>query len=289
MDGRNQAERRRARRIREKRRRIRRRRRIRLVINLVFIGIFLISVFSYTSSVWKKRKAQQEFEKLALLTEQSDNTDIQAEDDSAVNYNDNTDDESQHILSKYQDLYKQNTDMKGWIKIEDTVVNYPVMFTPQDVEYYLKRSFAKEDSPSGTPFIGYDCTLEPRSSNIIIYGHNMSDGSMFNTLLSYSDMEFWQEHPVIEFDTLYETGYYEIMSVFYVNVTEGNGHFPFYEFITAKSDEEYQNYVETCKELSLYDTGVIPETGTDLVTLVTCSETRSNSNGRIVVVGCKIK
>ena len=280
------AKRRRNRRLREKRRRMRRKRRIRMTVNLILAGIFLFSVFSYASVSWNKRKARKEFEKLADLTEQNDTADI-SESVPVISENIMIDDDS-NMLTKYQMLYEQNHDMAGWIKIDDTMINYPVMFTPQDTEYYLNRSFDKKDSPSGTPFVGYNCTMDPRSDNIIIYGHNMSDGSMFSTLLSYSDMEFWQKHPIIEFDSLYETGKYKVMAVFYIDVTKGNGHFPFYEFITAESNEEYTEYVDNCKSLALYDTGVVAETGTDLITLVTCSETSSNSNGRIVVVGCKI-
>lgn len=189
------------------------------------------------------------------------------------------------ILPQYKELHEQNPDMAGWIEIEGTKLSYPVMYTPNDVEYYLRRDFEKNDSIAGTPFIGYDCTLEPCSDNLLLYGHNMKNGTMFTTILSYKGKDFWQESPTIQFDTLYETGEYEVMAAFYVTASVGNGHFEFYNFTNAKDEEEFNKFVDTCKELSLYDTGVTAAYGDKLITLVTCSY--HSENGRFVVVARK--
>ena len=190
------------------------------------------------------------------------------------------------ILPQYKEPHEQNPDMAGWIEIEGTELSYPVMYTPDDVEYYLKRAFDKTDSAAGTPFIGYDCSLEPRSDNLLLYGHHMKDGTMFTTILSYKDKSFWEEHPVIRFDTLYEIGNYEVMAAFYVTANVGNGHFEFYNFTNAGSAEEFTTFVDTSKEQSLYDTGITAEYGDDLITLSTCSY--HSENGRFVVVARKI-
>lgn len=175
--------------------------------------------------------------------------------------------------------------MAGWIEIEETKLSYPVMYTPDDVEYYLRRAFDETDSIAGTPFIGYDCLLEPRSDNLLIYGHNMKNGTMFTTILSYKDKTFWEKHPIIKFDTLYEENQYEIMATFYVTANVGNGHFEFYNFTNAESEEEFNKFIDTCKELSLYDTGITAKYGDDLITLSTCSY--HSTNGRFVVVARK--
>ncbi len=249
---------------------------MRICINLFLICVFLFSGFKFVSTLIKNWNAQREFNILAEEVESADHT------ASPVTYPSQTEPQ---MLAKYSTLYEQNSDLAGWIKIPGTELNYPVMYTPDDTEYYLRRSFEKKDSISGTPFIGYDCTLEPRSDNIIIYGHNMSNGSMFNTLVSYENEEFWNEHKIIQFDTLYETGTYNVMAVFNIDVSLGNGHFEFYEFTNAENSEDYFSYVNKCRELTFYDTGVIPDDITDMVTLVTCAS--DNDNERFVIVAVK--
>lgn len=80
--------------------------------------------------------------------------------------------------------------MAGWITIEGTPVNYPVMFTPDQPDFYLKHGFDKEYSAYGVPFVGENCTLSPRSDNLIIYGHHMKNGTMFAALADYENKDF---------------------------------------------------------------------------------------------------
>lgn len=85
-------------------------------------------------------------------------------------------------------MKEQNPDFFGWISIEGTELNYPVMHTPKDEEYYLRRDFNGEDSQSGVPFLSASCY--EGCGNYLIYGHNMKNGSMFATLLAYADRDF---------------------------------------------------------------------------------------------------
>ena len=112
------------------------------------------------------------------------------------------------ILSEYSELHNENPDLYGWLQINDTVIDYPVMYSPYDPQLYLYKNFYKEDSKSGTPFI-----LTPSSTNTIIYGHNMKNASMFSSLLKYKDIEFWKTHRYIIFNTLTSKGIYEISIV----------------------------------------------------------------------------
>lgn len=113
---------------------------------------------------------------------------------------------------RFAALLERNSDFVGWLSIEGTAVNYPVMCTPDDPEYYLKRDFDGNRSNSGVPFFGEGCDTE--SDNIIIYGHNMKNGTMFSSLTNYADESYYEEHPTISFDTPDGDGTYEIIAVF---------------------------------------------------------------------------
>lgn len=188
-------------------------------------------------------------------------------------------------------LYKQNPDIAGWLSIKGTVVDYPVMYTPEDGEYYLYRNFEKEEDPSkeGCLFIDKNCTMEPRSTNLLIHGHNMKNGSMFHTLLEYKEEAYYREHKTIRFDTLYEEEEYEIVSVFLSKIYKKSETdvFKFYQFYDAENKKQFDDFVSNCKELELYETGVAPVYGDKLLTLSTCEY--STENGRIVVVARKVK
>ncbi|MDE6873400.1 MAG: class B sortase [Lachnospiraceae bacterium] len=191
------------------------------------------------------------------------------------------------ILYRYSVLYKRNGEMAGWIQLSGTVINYPVMLTPQDEEYYLKKGFDKKYDINGIPFMDARCSVKEPTTNFLIYGHNMKNGSMFSALLGYEQEAFYEEHPVIRFDTVYERGEYEIVGVFRTQIPyESDGEaYRYYSFIDTKDPEEYNAYIRYVKEQSFYETGVTAEFGTQLLTLSTCD--RSVEAGRFVVVARK--
>ena len=189
------------------------------------------------------------------------------------------------MISKYEEIYKDNPDLFGWIKIDDTRIDYPVMQTPEDPEKYLRTNFEEKYSHAGLPFVDEECTKD--SDNIIIYAHNMKDGSMFQTLFKYKKEKYWKEHPIIQFDTLYDEQEYEVLAVFYDRVYyKHEDVFKFYQFINAEDEADYKDAIKNYKEKQLYDTGVEAEYGDQLITLVTCSY--HEDNGRFVVVARKI-
>lgn len=191
------------------------------------------------------------------------------------------------FLSDYQDLYLQNNDMVGWIKIEDTKINYPVMQSKDNPNFYLKHGFDKAYTDYGCPYIQENCDVDIPSDNLIIYGHNMKDSSMFSELMKYTDKSFWESHKTISFDTLTEKCDYEIIAAFKTVVyTDSPESFKYYQFINADTGDEFNAYITKCKELALYDTGVTAEYGDKLITLSTCEYSRNN--GRMVVVAKKI-
>ena len=179
--------------------------------------------------------------------------------------------EDKTILPELTELYQQNNDLVGWICVEDTNINYPVMQTVDNPNYYLKRGFDREYSSYGCPYVQEDCDVLKPSDNLVIYGHHMNNGSMFADLEKFKDKDFWQEHKTITFSTLTDRNEYEILAVFKTVVyTDSPEAFKYYRFTDAKSAEEFATYVKKCKELSLYDTGVSAEYGDKLITLSTC-------------------
>lgn len=185
------------------------------------------------------------------------------------------------VLPQYEELFQQNPELFGWLTIEGTVIDYPVMYTPENPEKYLHSDFKGNYSYPGTPFVDANCS--PDSDNLLIYGHNILNGSMFQSLLKYEQKNYWQAHPVITFNTLYEEREYEVLAVFYdrVYLTRENC-FKFYQFIDAENEAAYNEAISQFREKSLYDTGVTASFGTQLITLVTCAY--HTENGRFVVV-----
>ena len=183
---------------------------------------------------------------------------------------------------KYGTLFEQNQDFIGWISIDGTNINYPVMQTPDNPDYYLKHSFEKIWSDYGVPYIDEACIMGI-SNNVVIYGHHMNDGSMFAELCNYTDMDFWREHPIIHFDTLSSFGEYEIVAVFKFNTNKET--FKYNEWATM-NEAEFSEYMEEVHARQLYDTGIDVEYGDQLLTLSTCEYTYKN--GRFVVVAKKV-
>lgn len=188
------------------------------------------------------------------------------------------------MLAKYAPLYEQNHDLFGWLRIDGTVIDYPVMHTPTDPEKYLHTNFKREYSFGGIPFIDANCSAD--SDNLLIYGHNMLDGSMFRTLLKYQQKDFWQRNPVISFNTLYEEQEYEVVAAFYDKVyKKSDTNFKFYQFYDTSDQSSFDEAMAYYREHALYDTGVTAQCGDLFLTLVTCAY--QTENGRFVVVARK--
>jgi sortase B len=188
-------------------------------------------------------------------------------------------------LPEYADLYLMNSDIVGWIRIEDTNVNYPVMQTPYSPDYYLKRDFNKESNNNGCIYVREQCDVFAPSDNLTIYGHNMRSGAMFANLFKFKDKSFWETHKTFTFDTLLEHHTYEIIAVFKTTASVGRG-FAYHHFVNAKDEADFDQFIATCKKLAFYDTGVSAVYGDKLITLSTCEY--SQTNGRLVVVAKRV-
>ena len=188
------------------------------------------------------------------------------------------------ILSEYASLFAENPDLVGWITIDGTQVNYPVLQTPEWVNYYLTRDFYGQYSKHGSLYVNESANVKTPSDNVTIYGHKMKDGSMFASLHEYKSKTFFAEHPYIKFSTIYEHHTYQIVSVFTTTANVETG-FAYHNFVDGNK-ESFDAFVAKCKELSLYNTGVDAAYGDKLITLSTCEH--SIVDGRFVVVAKRI-
>ena len=270
------------------------------------IGICLIIVFSVSAIVsgrlfWKEyrdAKASEEvFSSLAGLVQ--DTGQNGGEDGSTGDYTDATGigtpdndevlpdeemaaEDAAKAYEKYGALYEQNNDFVGWIQIDGTNINYPVMQTPDNPDYYLKHSFEKTWSDYGVPYLDEACVIG-QSNNLVIYGHHMSNGSMFCDLELYSDPAFCMDHPVIRFDTLTSFGEYEVIAVFRYNTNQETFR---YDREVNMDEGRFSWFIEQVHARELFSTGKDASFGDQLLTLSTCEYTYKN--GRLVVVARKV-
>lgn len=270
---------------------------------VVFATVFLISaafLIGYYVDAWQQKA---DFDELAALVEQArkdqiegstdptadtqpENTESEETGPVLVQVTDPDTGEGKEVLVDYAELYTRNSDMVGWMSIEGTNINYPVMQNKDILNYYLYRDFSEEYSNSGCLYAREACDVDTPSDNITIYGHNMKNtGTMYHQLHNYIQKSFWEEHQYIRFDTLSEYHTYQIIAVFKTSADVGEG-FDYHLFVNAANEAEFDEFVDTCKELSFYDTGLTASYGDKLITLSTCEYTLSN--GRLVVVAKRI-
>lgn len=237
-----------------------------IIVVILLIGVMLISSIFLYKEIKEKNKQEQIFEEISnTITIPESNT--KNEEENSINI---------------EKLYEQNNDTVGWVKIEDTNIDYPVMQTIDRPNYYLRKNFYKEYSISGTPYISEQCDLI-NSDNLIIYGHNIKGNKMFAGLEKYKKEEYYKEHKVIKFYTINEYAEYEIIAVFKTNADTG---FKYYKYCNLKDKEEFDTFINKCIELSLYNINVKANYGDKFITLSTCEY--SQNNGRLVVVAKKI-
>lgn len=200
-----------------------------------------------------------------------------------------TETQEKEILNEYAILYSENADLYGWLKIEDTVIDYPVMYTSSEKsQFYLHRDWNKEESKSGLLFADERTNVD-ETENTIIYGHCMKNRSMFGTLKDYKNIDFYEEHKYIEFDTIYEKAIYEIVSVskgiaYYDNEPEDE--YLYYKHTELDSLEDFDEYIQNAKDNAYFETGVTAEYGDKLITLSTCDYWTENA--RLYIVAKKI-
>lgn len=192
------------------------------------------------------------------------------------------------IQLKYAKFYAINQDFVGYISIDELGVGLPVLQS-EEKEYYLRRNIYKKNSKYGCPFVPTENDMEVLDRNTVIYGHNMSDGSIFAPLNKYKTLAGFKKAPVIQFDTIYGTYKWKIIAAFITNADkeDDNGYVFPYNFTKLQSDADFMKYIELLKERSLYDTGVDVISSDKILTLSTCAY--NFDSARFVVVARMVR
>lgn len=225
-------------------------------------------------------KNDAEYKELASLKQETT-----TKNEVSINYTEQED--MPPILKKYETLYQKNQKLIGWLTVDGTTIDYPVMQTSNN-DYYLEHNYNQEYDKNGSIFLDYTCNAAFPNDNMIIYGHNMKSGKMFGSLKKYASEDFYRQHPQIHFDTIYDEGIYDVMYVFRSRIySEEEIVFKYYQFIDATSEDEFYSNMEEMASMSLYRTGITANYGDRLITLSTCDS--SETNGRFVVVAKKVK
>lgn len=238
---------------------------------VVCLAVFLASGGMLVKRYFEDRQAENEFAELQSMIDPNAATGEGAESNSA----------------KFAALRDQNSDFIGWISIEGTNLNFPVMYATNNKDFYLRHDFSKEYSVYGVPYLDEKTTLgaNDQSENLIVYGHNMKTGTIFGCLTGYKKADYYTEHPLIQFDTVYGDGTYEVFAAFSIDVAQDTS-FVYNQYVDM-DEETYNTYVDEVISRSDVDSGIRPEYGEQLLTLSTCEY--SSDNGRYVVVARRVE
>lgn len=238
-----------------------------------FALLFIVSAALLGRRLWEDHEVRSDFADLEALIEPA----APAADDGAQSDN----------AARFAALVARNPDFIGWISIDATNLSFPVMYSPDEPDFYLRHDFEGEYSDSGVPYLDARCTLTAadRSDNLVIYGHNMKTGTIFGCLTGYQKADYYAEHPYVEFDTVYGDGKYQVFAAFAIDVVADTT-FVYNQYVDL-DEAGYDAYVDEVIARSDVDSGIRPEYGEQLLTLSTCAY--SSDNGRYVVVARRVQ
>ena len=183
------------------------------------------------------------------------------------------------IQQYFNALLEMNSETIGFLSI-DELLALPVVQRKNDNDYYLNHSFEREESSAGTLFLDGSNLLVPKDQNLIIYGHNMKNGTMFHALIGYDELSFLRKYPLVHFDTIYESTVYAPFAVFSAGVEpDSPGYLNFRRFIF--DEDEFDGFIRDLRGLSKFSIPLDVRYGDELLLLVTCEYTREN--GRFVI------
>lgn len=263
---------------------------------LIYLGKYAYYKYTLQQGVKDMQTLQKEMQEQLTKIDDKEIEDTENLEDSVAPEDKLTNDVrgKKEILPEYQKLKKDYPDMYGHIKIEGLQKNgedfdYLVMFTPNDINFYEDKNWKGETVTVGTS-IWIDGRTKEDTENILIYGHNFKNQSMFGVLKNFKDKSFYEKHKYISFDTLYEKDVYEIICVseskVYYDEKAPTDEYLFYEHIELDTKKEFDEYIKNAKKNAFYDTKTSAEYGDKLITLCTCDYT--SKDGRLIIVAKKI-
>lgn len=262
------------------------------IATIVLIAVFLAAFCMFLVETCSVAREEQAFAELSALVvrntvapkpvETVAPTAIRAESSPAVRIEPTS---TPAPLADYEALYERNPDFFGWISVEGTNVDYPVMYCPNDPLRYLGHDFDRKPSYAGVPYLDADC--DPDGTYWLVYGHHMRNGTMFAGLMAYEDEAFRAEHPTFRFDTRFERRTYAVIAAFRARVlTEKETGFRYYSYTQLDDEKTFDTFMTNIRAAAAYDTGVQTAFGDEILTLSTCAY--HTEKGRFVVVAKRI-
>ncbi|AUJ24289.1 class B sortase [Virgibacillus dokdonensis] len=230
----------------------------------ICLGVFVYSAYELVSlglDYYQNRQVLADVQDIyAAQTKASDSSEV----------------EKGEIRKQFKELHKINPDIIGWLAIDKTNINYPIL-QAENNEHYLYRNYKEEQSRAGSIFMDYRNNVNAYNSNIVLYGHNMKDGSMFHNLRKYTDEEFFSNHRSVYFDTKYESYQAEVFSVYHTTTD--------FDYIQThfSTQDEYRQLVNEIKDKSVFQSDVHVNEKDTIITLSTCDYTLDPDEGRFVV------
>ena len=263
-----------------------------ILLAIILIGVLAVSLYHLYTEYLPQQKEKERFSELSDIAHggDADATDSDGDANSPAEQQNTIETTSTgEKIPHYtlEQLFSMNSDMVGWLTIPDTVVDYPVMHTPDDVEQYLHMDFDGYYSFSGCLFVGDNCDID--SDMFVIYGHNMNNGSMFGSIDYYTSYDYWAAHPDVILKTRDETRLYHIFAAFATKVydeDEDVEDFRYYDAVGDKTEAQYDKDIEDILALSCFDSGLKPAYPSQIAFLSTCAY--HEENGRFVLAAYRI-
>ena len=251
-----------------------------LIIFLAALGIFGFSAYKIGDYLYSTYKTNQVRSEIADKVKEPETDETMSDRDL--------------MWAKYGDIYEDNHDFIGWLTGEDTPIDNPVMYTPDDGmegQYYLRKNFYGEYDIVGTLFVDSRCKLDPEegvSTDTIIYGHRTINDTMFGPLQRFKDPAYCEDHTEILFDTMYRPGRYKLFAAILSQASDGRPDvFKYYDFIQAEDQKAFEDYLyEIEKAAVYYDEENAPVFGDEIITLSTCDYYKKD--GRLALIGRRI-
>lgn len=186
-------------------------------IVVIIISVFVLSVLL---ARFNKNAPDPEPEAVAAVEPEAEPIKEPTKEPEAVPTDepDASEEDTKIPLPRYEELLRINPYVAGWLTIDGSTIDDPVVYTPKSQNYFLHRAIDGSNESRGTLFIAID--WQDGYNNTLIYGHNMKDGSGFGSLAKFADRSYGEDHPVIRFDTLYEEREYELYAAFYSQIDE---------------------------------------------------------------------
>ena len=248
------------------------------IVFLVFLVVFLISgwlLLDYYINDWKAAGEYQFYQQVM-----SGETETEPQEEPVVM--------PEGYREEFAELYRINERISGWISIDGTAINYPVVQS-YDNDYYLTHTLNGSWNSSGTPFLDYRCSFSPDAlpRNSVVYAHNLNSGRMFHDIVNYKSVEYYKEHPVIHYNTVYQDYDWKIIGMFFTNADMSlEDSFPYHMFIDG-TDEEFYALLNEAMQRSFFTTGVDVNANDKLLMLSTCDNSFDNS--RIVLLARMVR